>query len=333
MSDSHVIHDPSENTAEPDAPDIAELQRLLEEEKKKYLQLQNSAQRDSDLLAQVQKQNLQLLARQSDEKQVRVQLSAAVQNMRKENGALQIELTKYKSVAAELEQKLRIEMEAAEQSSIDWKKQHAKTQRKLEQEQQDARTVRLQRDDMANNLLALTEDKANLLAECHALQKHAEEAEQKHRRVQSRALVAANAPSSADSKARAREKKQNEQVSKMAEKVFALVAQIQQMEDQEREYREEISRLKENLISVQNKNAAMDERHVQSNRLIERTQNANRTLQDKFLKQSQTLNQVKQDMNMLEKELVKVNRSLRQKNYSTQTSDYKSRRPRSTACS
>jgi len=284
------------------------------------------ANRDSELLAQVQKQNLQLLARQADEKQVRAQLSTAVQMLRKENNVLQGDVTSLKELSANLEANLHIEIDSFNQERDEWKKQQIKAIRKFEKEIDGARILRERADQLANTLAIVSDEKEQAANERDNLRRQLEGSRPISRTSRgsdvpeqpSRPLSVAGPPP--DKAAEVKKQQQAEQLRKMAEKVFALVSQINKMEEWKENHLEIERKAKVKINTLESQAIQMTGAMKQAARKRDKVEAGNRLLQEKLMKQQRIVMQIKQDQHLLEKERHSLNKSLRSKTNQLQQS-------------
>jgi hypothetical protein len=228
---------------------IARLTKQLEAAK-------SLAKRDAEQLTQLQNLNLQLLDRQKEEKQVRAQLSSAVQTLRKENAFMLVDTAKYKELYTEIETKLRIETDMFEKERSEWKKHQLKALKKFEAEVENSRLLQRRADELANTLMITTDEKtkAELARDSHKRQLEESVVNKQKIKLQNRELAATTSSNATEEALKVKNQQQADQLRKMAEKVFALVAQINQMEEWKVAQLEAEKVLKTNIVAIEASN-------------------------------------------------------------------------------
>jgi len=215
----------------------------------------------------------------------------------------------------EIETKLRIETVMFDKERSEWKKHQLKALKKFEAEIENSRLLQRRADELANTLMITTDEKtkAELARDSHKRQLEESVVNKQKIKLQNRELAATTSSNATEEALKVKNQQQADQLRKMAEKVFALVAQINQMEEWKVAQLEAEKVLKTNIVAIEASNEQMDSSLRAAVRKYERLESANRLLQEKLLKQQRIVMQVKQDQHLLEKERHNLNRTLRLK--------------------
>jgi hypothetical protein len=303
-----------------------QLDRALRAEQAAFFTLKDEMKLLREDMQKTKQENDDLFTRQANERNVRNELASELHKMQHEINVLEMEKSKFQHHFAEMEMKLRVEVDNFESERAQWKEKQMKFLDKIQNEERAIRAAQQTHSELQDEIKTLTERNTYLEHHLHAQQKQLQEMTREYNELRdtlkkvrgiNEQLQSQSRDSNANYTNTVKELKQaNNQLQLMADKVFQLMNRLQELDTWKQKAAAKQLEQQRKTEEYRNKYAFSQRKLTQEQRNTQKLQTNLKSLKARLTKTQKELNTVQANEKQARRQAKRLNRALKGKNSS-----------------